>query len=280
MNIGYVKLDKLNKFSYIYRNLFKKIRIENNCYYLPSNNEKILNLVREKLKQDNIDYIVQEKDIDCGYEELSGKYITKYMLVEILDYCFKMLKKEAKLEEVYICVENFTKENIKIIEEICNKVKLVNIVTNHLKQFQELEKRLERNGIYITVSSNKRKALKRANIIINLDFKDFKGFNVNRKSIIINTSKNLEIGKDFEGICIEKALADTKRIMRIFSEMQNMDKQKLIEAELIKKEDYTKIRESVINNKLYISKLLGKRDEINTLEFTRINQKVRNESIA
>ena len=279
MNIGYVKMDKMNKFNYVYRNLLKKIRVVDNYYYLPSNSEKILNVVRERLKQDNIDYIVQEKNIDCGYPELSGKYNIKYMLPEILNYCYNKLGKEIKMQEIYICVEAFRKENIKIIEELCDIVKVVNIITNHMKQFQELEKRLEKKEIYITVSNNKRKSLKRSNMIINIDFKELKSFNLNRNCKIINAATNLEIGKEFEGICIEKITLDTKKVMRIFSDMENMDKQELIEAEILKKNTYLDIRDSILKNKIHILKLFGKRSEIQAEEFENIKKKINDKVI-
>lgn len=280
MNIGYVKLDKMNKINYVYRNLLKKIRVVDNYYYLPSNSEKILSVVREKLKQDNIDYIIQEKDIDCGYPELSGKYNVKYMLPEILKYCYNKLEKEIKMQEIHICVEEFTKENIKIIEELCDTVKVVNIVTDHMRQFQELEKRLEKKQIYITVSSNRRKSLKRAKMIINIDFKELKSFNLNRNCIIINAAQNLEIGREFDGICIEKITLDTKKVMRIFSDMENMDKQKLIEAEILKKNSYSDIRESILKNKIHILKLFGKRNEIEINEFENLKKKINEKIIA
>lgn len=280
MNIGYVKIDKLSKFNYIIRNLLKKIKVEGNCYYIPSNSEKILKTVREKLKNDGIDYIIQEENIDCGYEELCGKHILKYMIPEVIEYCFEKLGRETKNEEIYICAEQFNKENINIIEELCNKVKVVNIVTNHLRQYQELEKRLERKEIYITVSSNKRKALKRAELIVNLDFNNTKGFNINRNCIIINTYEQFNIGNEFDGILIQKATANTKKIMRIFSEMINMSKIKLIEAEIIKQGDYLKTREFIKNSKLEISEIFGKRNKINLEEFNNIKRKMMNKNIA
>lgn len=273
MNIGYVKLDKLNKFEYIYKNLFKIIRKKDNCYYIPSNNEKILVKLIEKLKKDNIDYIVQENGIQINeYQKLDGKGMVKYMLPEIINYCFKNLGRDEKLEEIHICVNQFSKENINIIEEICSRVKILNIVTNNIRQYKELEKRLERNDIYITVANNKRKTLKRAYLIINLDFKDFKGYSVNRNSIIINAIEDVSLGKDFEGICIERIKVNTNKIMRIFSEMENMEKSELIEAEIIKLQDYKEIRQLVRLDKLKIMKLLGKRNEILLEEFNSIRK--------
>ena len=173
MNIAYVKMDKLRKMQRIYRNFFKIIKKKDECYYIPSTTEKVLKKLDEVLRNDNIDYIIKEKDIAYTYKELYGKHMLKYMLPEVIEYSFKMLGKEAKLQEIYICVEGFTKDNIKLIEEINEKVKVVNIVTNHVKQFRELEKRLERDEIYITVSNNKRKSLKMAKIIINIYFENF-----------------------------------------------------------------------------------------------------------
>lgn len=274
MNIAYVKKDKLGKVQKIYRNFFKIIKKRNNCYYIPSTKDNILEKLAKKLEEDNVDYIIQEKDINCTYKELDGKHILRYMLPEVIEYSFKMLDKESKLEEIYICVEEFSRDNIKLIEEINERVKVVNIVTNHIKQFRELEKRLERNEIYITVSNNKRKSLKRAKVIINIDFENFKDYNINRNSIIINARNDLALGKGFEGICIEKVIVDTNKIMRIFSEMEEMNKYQLIEGEVVKTNEYIKAREVVKNNKLKIVRALGKRNLINIEEFKRLKSDI------
>lgn len=273
MNIKYIKMDKLSKIEYMYRNLFCKIKEENNIIYIPSNKEKIIKKLVQKLKEDEVDYIIKDKSVQLKYNELDGRYINKYLIPEILDFCFKYLEKEGKLEEIYICTNNFNRENIDIVQELVNKVKVVNIVTNQLRQFQELEKRLEKNDIYITVSSNKRKALKKANIIINLDFQNFNGFNINRNSIIINCNQNIEVGKDFEGIYIQKVAISTNKVMRIFSEMPDMDKDKLIEAELLKEKDYFSRRAFIISNKIKIVNLMGKRTIINKNEFIDVKKK-------
>lgn len=273
MNIKYIKMDKLSKIEYMYRNLFCKIKEENNIIYIPSNKEKIIKKLVQKLKEDEVDYIIKDKSVQLKYNELDGRYINKYMIPEILDFCFNYLEKEGILEEIYVCTNNFNRENIDIVQELVNKVKVVNIVTNQLRQFQELEKRLEKNDIYITVSSNKRKALKKANIIINLDFQNFNGFNINRNSIIINCNQNIEVGKDFEGIYIQKVAISTNKVMRIFSEMPDMDKDKLIEAELLKEKDYFSRRAFIISNKIKIVNLMGKRTIINKNEFIDVKKK-------
>ncbi len=273
MNIGFIKLDKLTGLEKLYKKLFKVIRIENNTYYLPDLNEKIISKLIQKLKQNNIDCIISEKNIDFEYNRLDGKYLLKCAVPEVIKYCYNALDKNEELEEIYILAENYTKENIRIIESMLDKVKVVNIVTNHLRQFQELEKRLERKEIYITVSSNKRKALKRAELIINLDFNNFNGFNVNKNSIIVNCNKEFKLNKDFEGICIENIDIKIDKIMRIFSENENMDKKELFEAELLKQKDLDESRYILEKSKMIITGLIGKRGKIDLSEFNKIKSK-------
>lgn len=273
MNIGFVKLDKLGKFEKFYRKLFGIIRVVNKTYYIPDTNEKIMNKLLSRLKLNNIEYVITENNINLSYPKLDGKYLLKCAIPEVVNYCLKALDKNAELEEIYILVENYTKENIRIIETLTEKVKVVNVVTTHLRQFQELEKRLERKEIYITVSSNKRKALKRAELIINLDNKNFNGFSVNKSSIIVNCNNEFSLNKDFEGICIEKINVDIKKIMRIFAENENMDRQELFEAELLKTSQYDEARYILEKSKMQVTGVVGKRGVINLKEFEKVKRK-------
>lgn len=272
MNIAFVKLDKLNWFKKFYGRFFGIIRVENKTYYIPDINEKIKNKLISKLKLQKIEYVISEKGIELDYPKLNGKYLLKCALLEVLEYCFDAMEKNAELEEIYILVENYSEENVKIIEKLIEKVKVVNVVTTHLKQFQELEKRLQRKEIYITVSSNKRKALKNAELIINLDCKNANGFNVNKNSIIVNCNREFAVSKDFEGICIEKINVEIKRIMRIFAENEKMNRTELFEAELLKTNQYDEARYILEKSKMQITSLVGKRGIINLEELKKINQ--------
>lgn len=272
MNIAFVKLDKLNWLKKFYGRLFGIIRIENKTYYIPDINEKIKNKLISKLKLQKIEYVITEKGIELDYPKLNGKYLLKCALLEVLEYCFDAMEKNAELEEIYILVENYSEENVKIIEKLIEKVKVVNVVTTRLKQFQELEKRLQRKEIYITVSSNKRKALKNAELIINLDCKNTNGFNVNKNSIIVNCNREFAVSKDFEGICIEKINIEIKKIMRIFTENEKMNRTELFEAELLKTNQYDEARYILEKSKMQITSLVGKRGIINLEELKKINQ--------
>lgn len=278
MNIGYIKLDKpkegfLNiikyKIKYLFNLVYKDKYVKEN-YYITKLNDKSKNKLIEMLKKDKIDYIVQEKGIDIDYPKLNGSFTLKYMLSDVTKYCFKLI--DLKIEEVFICTNKFSNENIQIIKDLSSNVKVVNIISEN-SRYLILEKQLENEGIYITVNNNKRKSLKNANIVINLDFKDFKGYVTNRNMVLIDISNNMKISKGFDGIYIKGIKIGTDKIMRVFGEYENFEKDKLIEAEMLKINSYELVRKYIQMNKFIIKDVIGER-VIRIEEFKRLEKAI------
>ncbi len=278
MNLAYVKLDKpkeglLNIIKYKLRyclNWVYRDRYVKDNYYITKLNNKSKNKVIEMLKRDKIDFIIEEKGIGLNYPTLKGNFALKYMLPEVVQYCFKLI--HPKIEEVYICTNVFSNENVKIIKDLSSYVKVVNIISEN-SRYLILEKQLENEGIYITINNNKRKSLKIANVVINLDFKEFKGYVTNRNMIVVDISNNMKISKGFDGIYIKGIKIGTDKIMRVFSEYENFEKDKLIEAEMIKIGKYDLVRKYIAINKFDISEVIGERT-INLAEFKRIGKMI------
>lgn len=276
MKLAYVKMDKpkennlLNKVKYKLRQLFGMVykdKYENN-FYINKVNKKQKSKITKLLTRHNIDFAISEAGIDIDYAKLNGRYILKYMLPEVVNYCKKMMN--FKTEELYICVDEYNNENLSIINDLCNNIKVVNIITKN-NRYKELERKLEGKGIYITVNNNKRKSLKKANIVINLDFKNLKDYNTNRNMIVIDIGGSLELNKSFEGIYIKEAKIDTTKVMRVFSEYEKFNRAELIEAEMLKLEEYNKVRKYIQMNKFDITEVFGKR-KIENQEFQRITR--------
>ena len=276
MNLGYIKLDKpkeaiLNKIFFQIRKTFNlvykdKYRKEN--YYISNLKDESKDKLIKLLKKDKIDYIVTEKGIDINYRELNGSFALKYMLPEVVKYCFRLI--HPKMEEIFICTNNFSSENVQIIKDLASYVKVVNIISSN-SRYVVLEKELERSGIYITVNNNKRTSLKRANIIVNLDFKELKNYSISRNLIIIDISSKFNIDKGFDGIYIKGIKVGTEKIMRIFSEYENLKKEQLIEAEMLKIENYNMVRDYIKINKFEIKEVIGER-RIEIGEFDRMKR--------
>lgn len=282
MNIGYVKIRKkdrkLNK-SWLNNlknslilncksmfNIVEQDKYNKNLFYLNNTKEVSKSKLVMKLIEEKIDFVLVEDNCTIKYPKLSRNFTMKAMIPETVDFCYKILKPE--LDEVYVCTEIFSYENVTIIEELARRVKVVNVVTSHRK-YRSLEKELEEKDIFITVSGNKRLSLKKAKIVVNLDFEDLNQYNINRDLIVIDITGKILLPKSFNGIVIRKIKVNTKKVLRIFSEFENFNKQDLIEAELAKINEYTKCRKYISNGKIYIESLYSK-SKINTEDFLRL----------
>lgn len=285
MNIGYVKIRKKvikqnRSWLYAFRkntilsckkilNIVEQDKYNKNIFYLNNlKTESKLKLIN-KLIEEKIDVAIVEDNNKINFPTLDGRFTIKAMLPEIVDYCYKIVKPE--LDEVYVCTEFFSLENISIIEDLTKRVKVVNVVTSH-RRYRNLEKRLEENDIFITVSGNKRLSLKKAKIVVNLDFQDFNNYNINRDMVVIDITGKLKLPKSFDGVVVRKVIVDTKKVIRVFSELENFNKQDLIEAELAKINNYIKEREYISIGKIYLDSLYNER-EISLQDFLRLKNK-------
>ena len=282
MNIGYVKIRKKKelKSGNITRNILRNsiINIKNllniveqdkyhkGIFYLNNLKKESKIKLANKMFAEDINYAIVENGEKIEFPTLNGTYTIKSMIPELVDYCYNQIRPET--DEIYICTEIFSFENVCIIEELTKQVKVVNIVTNH-RRYRNLEKRLEEKDIFITVSGNKRQSLKKAKILINLDFENLDLYNINRNMIIIDTTGKMKLPKSFNGIAIKRVQVNTKKVMRIFSDFEGFNKQELIEAELAKINDYNKSREYIKNNKIYLDKLYNKK-QIQIQDFSRL----------
>ena len=89
--------------------------------------------------------------------------------------------------------------------------------------------------------------------------------------IVIDLSNNLKLEKGFDGIYIKGIKIKTNKVMRVFSEYENFDKNKLIEAEMIKIKNYEDIRKYIEMNKFEVFEVIGER-VIAKEEFKRIEK--------
>ena len=279
MKIGYVKLKKKENSKKIVDILFnisimlkcllnyvEKDRFNKPIYTVYNENIKSKEKLIKKLKTDSIDYIVLDSDFEINYSKLNGRYIMRAMVPELLNICYKKIN--PIIDEVYICTNVFNKSNIELIKKIIEKVKVVNIVTEN-KNYYRLERNLEEKNIFITVSGNKRKSLKNASLVLNLDLDTFNDYNINRHMIIIDIDGNLKIQNSFDGIIVRKICIKTNKVLRVFSEFDSFNKEELIEAEIAKLDNYEQIRDFIVLNKIKVDGLYNDR-EIQEQEFKRI----------
>ncbi len=119
-----------------------------------------------------------------GLNILNGRWLFNYLIYDVINYILD--KKRAKIteSEISILVNQTTDTNIQNILKIAQNVKILNIVTDNIAIFKQIEEKLYNDmGIMVRVTNNKRKSLLKSDIIINLDFdeENFNKYNVPNK---------------------------------------------------------------------------------------------------
>ncbi len=194
-----------------------------------------------------------------------GKKLFKYMIYNILKYIYDIKEVDEKNEEVSILINDLTSKNMQNIIFIANKVKRINIITNHINSFKSLEEKLYNEfGIVITVSNNKKKSLIKSNMVINFDFPNelINKYNINNNAIIINIPNDIKINsKKFNGILINDFKIDIPSKYKIEG-----FKNEIIYESIVFKKDFISIQDIILKEKITIKKLIGENGEINKNE--------------
>lgn len=219
MIIGYIKEENLN-------NIFSGIEIKrfDNHYVLTvsrkkKDKDKIKKRLIKYIKKLEIDALVFSKELEKRFKPeicemlqlekvqiLNGKKLMEFMEFEIVKYVLNKQKKNMKQEEIYIIFKKCSNLDLNFLKRFIEGFRIVNIVTNDLERLKNVQDNLlENDGILISVSNNKRKALKRAKYIlnINLNKEELEKYRINRDAIIINIQENVKYGgSGFDGINI------------------------------------------------------------------------------
>lgn len=197
---------------------------------------------------------------------LDGKYLFKILTEDIINYICKKSKTKIEKKEISILTNDKSKINEEIIIELAEKVKTLNIVTNHIDEFKNLEDYLyNEKGIIIKVSNNYKIALQKTDIIINLDIPEetINKYLIPNKSIIININGGIKIkSKKFNGINVNDYNIRIPNKYKI----EGFNNKFIYEGNVLNKE-YTKARKQILEDKIRIENLIGEKGVINQKEY-------------
>lgn len=219
MIIGYIKEENLKPFKEI------EIRFFDNNYIIAlAGAKKDKNRIKKKLikyiQKLKIDALVFSKELEnfktsiCemlgsyNVQVLNGKKLMEFMEFQVVKYVLNKQKANMKEEEIYIVFKKSSDIDLNFLKKFIEKFRVVNIVTNDVERLKNVQDNLlENDGILISVSNNKRKALKRAKYIlnINLNKEELSKYKINRNAIIINIREIVKYDSSgFEGININQ----------------------------------------------------------------------------
>lgn len=197
---------------------------------------------------------------------LDGRYLFKLLTENVIKYiCGKSI---TNIEEIEISILTNDRSNIneQIIKELAEKVKTLNIITNHIDEFKKLEDYLyNEKGIIIKLSNNYKTALQKTNIIINMDLPEeiINKYVIPNKCIIVNFNGEIKIKyKKFNGININNynILIPGKCKIQGYSD-------KLIYESILLNKEYKEAKKQILKDKILIQNLIGEKGIINNKEF-------------
>ena len=248
--------------------LKKEVEEDKKIYFIPNlekeNVYKKLNkkLKKEKTKTKKIQIILskklkQYKEYLKQYKIVDGKPSFINAVEEIL---LKVLgENPLQMQDIYILTNKYCDQSVFIVKKIATKVKTMNIITKEIEKYKILEEMLEEKGIAVCVANNKKKSLKRAKIIINMDLtkEELSKYVIFRNALIINIAQDkLTNLKGFEGIIVQDIEINLK-------ENEGLKYNNVLEN-FRQLEIYESISNS--NEKIQISKLYGNNGQISEKE--------------
>ena len=263
LSYGFINfLRKIKKLKYVFGNI-KMIesddKIEYICYTVHNKEEKILrkieNIVRKNANS-NIILSRRIKEIACNKENTKiyqnvnriiknskeSKNIYRNFAREVIKSIIERKKQIPEEQSLSILIDTKDYNNTQLISELMTQYKMINIVTSNRKQFAGLEEETEKNFEPISVLNNKRKSLKNAKYILNVDFSGEKiaEYCINRTAIIFNIADTkIEKLMYFDGNIINNVKLIDNGEFELQDEY-NIQKEKLAEAvrEKIEKNEY------------------------------------------
>ena len=259
---------KLNKI------IVKEIDENNKIYLIPNINKKMVykkirnKVEKEKTKTQKVQAVLQEKlkkykDELYNIKIIDGKDAMSEQIENILNYILG--NNPIELQDIYILTNSYDESSVSIIKKLAVKAKTMNIITKNIEKYRILEAILEEKGIVLNIANNKKKSLKKAKIIINLNLSkdEINTYQLFRNSIIINLYKEKLINlKGFEGTIIDN----------IDISLENNDTNDILEKSNImnnfkKVEIHQTLTETEKRNvKIKVDKLYGNNGELNQKE--------------
>lgn len=262
------------------------IKVENNTIKLPYKEninqnkiEKLAQKTKKVLEKNSTSQkVVLSKEIQkenlyinylntYGLKIQDGRWLFEILITDIIEYIINKKKLETSKLKISMLINDITDFEIENIKLLAKKYKNLNIVTNHIEKIKKIEEELlEKEGIMITVTNNRKKSLVKSDIIYNVDFPEeiLNKYVITDEAIIINLRGKMKIKKKrFNGIIInnyEINLRDDKKDEKMISKKYYF--RDIYQAELYQKQGFNNLKEKVKKDNVRVSKLFLSNGEI------------------
>lgn len=208
------------------------------------------NLKNQKELYDNISKF--------GIKILNGKWILKFLILDILEYISTTEEKNLEMQTIAILMNDVDEIIMQQLSFIARKVKLLKIITNSKHSFSYIENELyNKYGIAIQVTNNKQKSLLNTDIILNFDYSAemINEFKIDSNATIVNFEKKVDIfNPSFKGKNINNY--EIKYNIEEFEQNENYDTNILYESYIYRKDNFANIQKQLRQDNVKITKLI------------------------
>ena len=298
MVIAYIKEERLSE------GIFQKMqgleisRLDNN--YIIAIHDKDRKSIQKRLVKKiyklEIDTIVFSKELEGKFKDdicemlklddninvkmINGKKLMEYMNFDIIKYILEKQKHNMKQEDIYIIFKKDNSLNLNFLVRFIENFRMTNVVTNDIARLKNVQDNLlDNENILISVSNNKKKALRRAKYILNVNLttEELSKYSINRNAIIINIRENVKYSNPgFEGINVNYFKINVPdEFEEKFEQIgNNFDFVKLYEsillAENLGETFHEKVYEKIARDEIKVSDIVGVNGKISDEELERV----------
>lgn len=234
--------------------------------------ERLINIIKEKdyeaivlaeklFKNDILVNILKENNINI----LNGYTLNKFLALDVLEKIAYIQNRKLNNIEVSILTNNDSDFHIENIKLIAPKCKILNVVTNKLRQFQVVEKYVfDEFGNIINVSRNKSKACLRSDIVLNFDYNIdmLEKCNFNKNTILVQFTGE-EFDSRIKKVIMNYKLKFPSKYLKVFEKLKHFDENIIYESFLYRKNSFENTRKILKNDNIYIKYFVGIYGKIN-----------------
>lgn len=261
----------------------KKVAENKKIYIIPNiEKEKVYKKVRKKLEKEKTQtqkvQVILSKKVKKytkhfeGYKIVEGRDIFINIVEEMLEKTLQGIP--LALQDIYILTNSYSEQSITLIKKLALKVKSINIITKEIAKYRNLEEIMQEQGVIICVANNKKKSLKRAKIIININLnkEELNQYTIFRNAMLINiTNEKITNLKGFEGLIIQDIEIELQEDEKKFL------KQNGLENNFRQLEIYESFKEGKNKEKVKISGVFGNNGKIDEKELRNLQKILTNE---
>ena len=298
MVIAYIKEERLNN-SFFQNFQGMEIGVVDNNYIIAihdKDKKSIQKRLVKKIYKLKIDAIVFSKELEGKFKDdicemlklddninvkmINGKKLMEYMEFDIMKYILEKQKHSMRQEDIYIIFKRDNSLNLNFLVRFIENFRMTNVVTNDIARLKNVQDNLlDNENILISVSNNKKKALRRAKYVLNVNLttEELAKYNINRNAVIINIRENVKYSNPgFEGINVNYFDINVPdEFDEKFEQMgNNFDLVKLYESILIAENfgeaSTEKVYEKIARDEIQVKNVIGINGRISDEELERV----------